>query len=99
MKDDSVTIDPLSPEPLLERAARMLATRRSSVVLNGTVRLRPTAAWLLCEVIDPDPASRRCEHEREVLLENARRMLESSRLAGFLPDTPRSWRVVEGNAR
>ncbi|MCC7461718.1 MAG: hypothetical protein IT480_04560 [Gammaproteobacteria bacterium] len=61
-------------------------------MLNGTLALRPAPACLYCEVIDPAPASHRCENEFEVLVENAQRMLDSSRLR--LPDIPRRWLVV-----
>lgn len=91
----TLAIDPDAPVEQLEQAARMLSTGTGTVVLNGALILRSSAARLLCDVIDPEPRSRRCENEFAVLLENAQRMLASSRLAPYLPGIPRVWRVVE----
>lgn len=88
-------IDANSSDERLELAAEILATGAGVVMFDKTVALRPTPACLLCEVVDPAPTSRRCENEYEVLVENAQRMLDSSRLGKRLPDIPRKWLVVE----
>src|SRR5690242_221978 len=92
---DALAIDADSSNERLEQAAEILATGASVVMLNNTVALRPTPTCLLCEVVDPTPASRRCENEFEVLVENGQRMLESSRLRKHLPRIRRQWLVVE----
>lgn len=92
---DAFSIDADSSDERLELAAEILATGTGVVMFGETVALRPTPTCLFCEVVDPAPGSRRCENEFEVLLENARRMLDSSRLWKRLPDTPRKWLVVE----
>jgi len=88
-------IDANSSDERLELAAEILATGAGVVMFDKTVALRPTPACLLCEVVDSAPTSRRCENEYEVLVENAQRMLDSSRLRKRLPDIPRKWLVVE----
>jgi len=88
-------VDANSPDECLELAAEMLVTGAGVVIFEETVALRPTPTCLFCEVIDPAPASRRCENEYEVLVENAQRLLDSSRLGKRLPDFPRKWLVVE----
>jgi len=92
---DAFCIDANSPDERLELAAEILAAGSGVVMFDETVALRPTPACLLCEVVDPAPTSRRCENEYEVLVENAQRMLDSSRLRKRLPDIPRKWLVVE----
>ena len=92
---DALSIDADSSTQRLDLAAEVLATGAGVVMLNNTVALRPTPTCLLCEVVDPAPSSRRCENEFEVLVENAQRMLDSSRLRERLPNIPRKWLVVE----
>lgn len=92
---DAISIDANSTNERLELAAEILATGAGVVMFDGTVVLRPTPTCLLCEVVDSSPTSRRCENEFEVLVENAQRMLDSSRFRKHLPDTPRQWLVVE----
>ena len=41
------------------------------------------------------PHAHRCANEYEVLIENARRTLEGSKLYALLPQLPRKWVVVE----
>ena len=76
-------------------AAGMLANGAGVVILNNSLALRRTASCLHCEVIESPRSSRLCEHEFEVLVENAQNMLYSSRLGTRLPDIPRKWLVVE----
>ncbi len=65
------------------------------VVLDETLALRCGAGAVHCEVIDPTPSAHRCANEYEVLVENARHMLESSRLNRLLPKLPKQWSVVD----
>ena len=92
---DAIAIDADSSDERLELAAEILASGAGVVILNETISLRPTSTCLHREVVDPSPASRRCENEYEVQVENAQRMLDSSRLGELLPDLPRKWLVIE----
>lgn len=91
---DALSIDANASEQRLGLAEEVLASGAGVVLFEDAIALRPTPACLLCEVVDPEPGSRRCENEWEVLVENAQRMLESSRLWAYLPDLPRRWSVV-----
>ncbi len=75
-------------------AAKTLAAGNSVVMFEGTLVLRPVRSELLCEVVDPTPSARRCANEYEVLVENAQRALETSKLATLLPHRRRQWLVV-----
>ena len=92
---DALSIDADSSDQRLELAAELLAKGTGVVMFNDTVALRATPTCLLCEVVDPAPSSRRCGNEFEVLAENARRMLDASRLRKHLPNIPRKWLVVD----
>ncbi|HQR24502.1 MAG TPA: hypothetical protein PK163_06920 [Steroidobacteraceae bacterium] len=92
---DALTIDESASDQRLAMAAEVLAGRDGVVLLNGAVALRPTAHEILCEVIEPMGTAHRCEEEYKVLVENASRMLSSSRLAPYLPHRRLRWRVVE----
>jgi hypothetical protein len=92
---EALTIDSGSSKERLELAKEMLSRGAGVVIYENTVALSLAPTYLLCEVVDPMPSARRCENEFEVLVENARRMLESSRLKEFLPDLPCRWLVVE----
>jgi hypothetical protein len=95
---DALAIDAEASAERLALAAQILAGREGAVMLEGVVALRSTHALLLCEVVDPMPSARRCEVEYEVLVENAQRALEASKLRRLLPDLPRRWSVVEVHA-
>ena len=88
-------VDADSADERLEQAAAMLSTGTGVVLFDGTIALRRTSGYLLCEVLDAAPTSRRCEIELEVLLENARRALDASGLGQRLPRLPCRWIVVE----
>jgi hypothetical protein len=92
---DAVAVDASSSDQRWALAADLLVSGTEVVVLEGLVALRTTPTHLYCEVIDPMPSARRCAAEYEVLVENARRALEASRLRGLRPDLPRRWLVVE----
>lgn len=91
---DAFAIGADSSDQRLDRAAEILAAG-GIVLLDNTVALRPTETCLLCEVVETAPSARLCEHEFEVLVENAQRVLDASRLGKRLPDMPRKWLVVE----
>jgi len=91
---NAVTIDAGSSDQRLALAADILAGHEGVVLLEGFIALRPSRTHLLCEVLDPSPEARRCANEYEVLVENAQRVLEASRLRDLLPGVPRKWRVM-----
>ncbi len=91
---DAFAVDDDSSAQRLEQAAQILASGTGIVIFGGTVALRPATSCLSCEVVDPEPSSRRCEHEFEVLVENAQRLLAASKLSKLLPDVPHKWVVV-----
>jgi hypothetical protein len=91
----ALAIDADSPAERLTLAAQRLREREGVVLLDGVIALRLTRHELVCEVVDPEPSAHRCALEYEVLVENARRVLESSRLHDLLPELPRAWVVVE----
>ena len=95
---DALAIDAEASAERLALAAQILAGREGVVMLEGAVALRSTSALLLCEVVDPMPSARRCAVEYEVLVENAQRALDASKLRPLLPDLPRRWSVVEVHA-
>jgi hypothetical protein len=92
---DALVIDADSPAERLSLAAQLLRDREGVVLLDGVIALRPTRRELICEVVDLEPSAHRCAFEYEVLVENARRALEASRLHDLLPELPRAWLVVE----
>ena len=92
---EPLAVEANSPEPILAAAAERLADGRGVVVLEGTLILRSVGTLLLCDVVDPMPATRKCENEFGVLVENAQRTLDGSRLRAHLPNRPLRWRVVE----
>lgn len=91
---DALSIDANASEQRLRLAEEVLASGAGVVLFEEAIALRPTPACLLCEVVDSEPSSRRCENEWGVLVENAQRMLASSPLRAHLPDLPRRWLVV-----
>jgi uncharacterized protein YndB with AHSA1/START domain len=92
---DVLAIDAGSTERRLARAADILASHEGVVLLDGFIALRPMRTHLLCEVLDPSPGAHRCANEYEVLLENAQRALQASKLRQYLPGMPWEWTVVK----
>lgn len=92
---DALHVDDDSEVGRLRLAAQVLAEATGVVVLDGCLALRPARGVLLCEVIDSASAVHRCDHEYEVMVENARRALDASPLFPMLPAMPRRWVVVE----
>ena len=92
---DAFVVDPDGPDELLAQAGGILATGAGVVLVGGSVAVRPTPGCLIFEVLDPAPDSRRCENEYEVLIENAQRMVQASRLRRHLPGLPHRWLIVD----
>jgi hypothetical protein len=92
---DALALEPGASDERVALAADVLADGAGVVLFEGFLALRPTGRELLCEVVDPMPSTHRCANEYEVLVENARRALEASKLRARLPDLPRKWLVVE----
>ncbi len=79
----------------LAAAAAALADGTGVVLFDGRIALRPLHDLIRCEVLDPAPSERRCAHEYEVLVENARHALDASGFRRLMPRRPLEWRVVE----
>lgn len=91
---NALAIDTDSSDRQLALAADILGGHEGVVLLEGLIALRTLRTHLRCEVLDPSPAARRCANEYEVLVENARRVLQASKLRELLPNVPRKWLVV-----
>lgn len=92
---DALLIDAAASDQRLQLAAQRLDRCEGVVLLDGGLALRPLGNEIACEIIDPHPGERRCEEEYKVMLENAQRALERSRLGGLLPRRRLRWLVVE----
>lgn len=92
---DALTIEVGETGQRLKLAAELLSGGAGVIMLENIVALRSTGSQLLCQVVDPMPRAHRCANEYEVLVENARRTLEGSKLNNLLPRLPRKWLVVE----
>jgi len=95
---DALRIDEESPEARIALAAELLSDRDGVVVLGGSIALRPGPKEILCEVVEPAGTAHRCAEEYKVLIENAKRRLEASRLWAHLPPKRLRWVVVEDHA-
>ena len=95
---DALKIDADSSDERLEAAVQLLSSAIGVVVLNNAVALRAMRTHLRCEVFDRTQATHRCENEYAVLVENAQRMLDHSRIGRLLPARPRRWVVVDDRA-
>src|SRR5688572_11593642 len=91
---DTLVIDESSSEQRLRLAAELLDRCNGVVVLEGVVTLWPRPSEIECAVADPMPSIARCEEEYKVLVENAARDLQASKLARRMPDRPLRWVVV-----
>lgn len=76
-------------------AARALKSGEGPVSINDELVLQVTGSQLVCDVVVAANSAWRCQHEFEVLVENARLALQSSPLYSALPDLPQLWRVVD----
>ncbi|MEO8466915.1 MAG: hypothetical protein ABI640_16375 [Gammaproteobacteria bacterium] len=94
LNNDALAIETGDSDQRFALAANTLATGASVAMFDGALILRARCGELVCEVVDPTPSARRCANEYEVLVENAQRALESSKLDALLPRIRRRWVVV-----
>jgi hypothetical protein len=94
LSDAFVVDDTATPEHLAQ-AADLLDRCTGIVLLAPAIVLRPGVREIVCQVVDPAPAAHRCQEEYKVLVENAARALDRSKLSVLLPDRPLRWAVVE----
>lgn len=94
---ERLVVDDSSPEQHLKLAAELLDRCDGVVVLEGVATLSPGPHEIECSVTVPAGAVARCEEEYKVLVENAARALQASKLGGRLPDRPLQWVVVDVN--
>jgi hypothetical protein len=95
---DALIIDDRSSDEQLGLAESLLENCGSVILLEGKLALRAEPGRIVCEVIDPQPSQHRCAEEFAVLVENARRTLQQSKLSSCLPARPQQWVVVEDTA-
>lgn len=95
---EKVIVDESSPEERLALAAELLNRCRGVVVLDGVVTLTPRRREIVCVVTRPAATVARCEEENKVLIENAARALQASRLAQRLPKRPLRWVIAAAHA-
>ena len=88
-------VDNYSSEQCLKLAAELLERCNGVVVLAGVATLSPGPHEIECSVTEPAGAVARCEEEYKVLVENAARALQASKLGGRLPDRSLQWLVVD----
>jgi hypothetical protein len=93
--DGAFVIDETAAPEWLAEAADILERCTGSILFAPGLVLRPSAREIRCEILDTAPAARRCEEEYKVMVENAARALERSKLGALLPDRPLRWVVVE----
>jgi hypothetical protein len=93
--DDAFAIDAAATPERLAQAAAMLEHCTGSILFEQSFLLRPGAREIRCEVFDTTPAARRCEEEYKVMVENAARALDRSKLGALLPAKSLRWVVVE----
>lgn len=94
---DTLIIDDASSQQHLRLAAALLDRCGGVVVLDGVATLRPRPNEIECAVTAPVQAIARCEEEYKVLVENAARALQASKLAMCMPDRPLRWVVVDNH--
>jgi hypothetical protein len=92
---DACVIDETATPERLAQAADILDRCAGIVLLLPAIVLHPGVREIRCEVVDPTPGAHRCEEEYKVLVENAARALERSKLGALLPARPLRWVVVE----
>jgi hypothetical protein len=93
--DDAFVIDDTAGPERLEQAAGILERCTGTVLLGPCLVLRPSTREIRCEVLDHVSAAHRCEEEYKVMVENAARALDRSKLGALLPARPLRWVVVE----
>jgi hypothetical protein len=93
--DDAFAIDATATPERLAQAATILERCTGPVLFAPCLVLRPGAREIRCELLDVSPAAHRCEEEYKVMVENAARALERSKLGAMLPRRPLRWVVIE----
>jgi hypothetical protein len=94
-KLDRLIVDDSSSDQRLTLAGEHLENCSGVVVLEGVATLWPRPDVIDCTVTEPAPAMARCEEEYKVLVENAARALQTSKLGRRLPDRPLRWAVID----
>jgi hypothetical protein len=92
---ERLVVDQSSSEQSLNLAAELLARCSGVVVLDGVATLSPGPREIECSVAKPAHSVARCEEEYKVLVENAARTLQASKLGPRLPNRPLRWVVVD----
>ena len=92
---ERLVIDSSSSEQRLALAVELLERCDGVVVLDGVATLSPNRHGIQCSVTESPQGIARCDEEYKVLVENAARALETSRLGRRLPNRPLHWVVVE----
>ena len=92
---NTLVIDDFASDQRLALAAELLERSSGVVVLDGVVTLWPRPNEIECAVTLAMPAIARCEEEYKVLVENAARALQASKIGRRLPNRPRRWVVVD----
>ena len=96
---DTLVIDESSSEQRLQLAAELLESCSGVVVLDGVVTLWPRPTDTECAVAVTVHSIARCEEEYKVLVENAARTFQASKLAPRMPDRPLRWVVIDDYGR
>jgi hypothetical protein len=91
----ALAIDEAASPERLAQAAEILERCTGTVLLEPCLVLHPSTREIRCEVIDTTSAMHRCEEEYKVMVENAARALDRSKLGALLPGRPLRWVVVE----
>ncbi len=92
---NTLVIDDSATEQRLALAAELLERSSGVVVLEGVVTLWPRPNEIECAVNLAMTAIARCEEEYKVLVENAARALQASRMGPRMPKRPLRWVVVD----
>ena len=92
---ETLLIDDSSSEQRLTLATDLLDRCAGVVILEGVATLWPRPDEIECSVTEPSGTVARCEEEYKVMVENAARALQASRLGRRLPDRPLRWVVVD----
>ena len=92
---DTLVIDESSSEQRLQLATELLEDCNGVVVLDGIATLWPRSTEFECAVAIPSHSIAKCEEEYKVLVENAARALQASKLASRMPERPLRWVVVD----
>ncbi len=96
---EKLLVNDSSSEQRLTLAAELLDRCAGVVILEGVATLWPSPGEIECSVSEPPGTVARCEEEYKVLVENAARALQASRLGRRLPNRPLRWVVVDDDGK